>query len=151
MSGLSPMRRPVSTVREFLDNVVGGGVVLMAVAFVAIVIAYSPRSAAHFAAFNIQIGPQSVLQWINDALMAVFFLLVGLEIKRELLDGQLSWSRRAFPGFAAPGGMIAPALIYGSINVHSTISPRGWTIRVAARCLNATLPKRGEQGDRWSN
>lgn len=59
--------------------------------------------------------------------MALFFLLVGLEIKRELLDGQLStWSRRALPGIAAAGGMPVPALIYASVNAGDPALLRGW-------------------------
>jgi Na+:H+ antiporter, NhaA family len=65
-------------------------------------------------------------------LMAVFFLLVGLEIKREMLDGQLStWPRRALPGIGALGGMIVPALIYLAFNVGSDGHPRGWAIPAA--------------------
>jgi NhaA family Na+:H+ antiporter len=70
----------------------------------------------------------SVLHWINDALMALFFVLVGLEIKRELLDGQLStWSHRILPGIAAVGGMVAPAFVYLAFN-SSAASARGWAI-----------------------
>jgi NhaA family Na+:H+ antiporter len=71
----------------------------------------------------------SVLHWVNDALMAVFFLLVGLEIKREMLDGQLStWPRRALPGIAALGGMVVPAVIYLAFNGGPDGHPRGWAI-----------------------
>ena len=97
--------------RSLLDNEAAGGLVLMAAAAVALVVANSPLAPAYFGALHAYVGPLSVSHWINDGLMAVFFLLVGLEIKREILDGQLSsWSRRALPGIAAAGGMAVPAL-----------------------------------------
>lgn len=104
----------------------------MGVAFAAIIAANSPLSAFYFATLSRYVLGLSILHWINDALMAVFFLLVGLEIKREFLDGQLSsWSRRALPGFAALGGMVAPALIYVALNVGSPETLRGWAIPAA--------------------
>jgi hypothetical protein len=70
--------------------------------------------------------------WVNDGLMAVFFLLVGLEIKREVVDGELSsWSRRVLPGVAALGGMLVPALIYVAVNLHTPANLRGWAIPAA--------------------
>jgi NhaA family Na+:H+ antiporter len=110
-------RRPFSMLRSLLDNEASGGLVLMAAAALALVVANSPLAPAYFAALHADTGPLSVSHWINDGLMAVFFLLVGLEIKRELLDGQLStWPRRALPGIAAAGGMAVPALIYAAFN-----------------------------------
>lgn len=104
----------------------------MGVASIAIVIANSPASSLYFDMLSRYVFGLSILHWINDALMAVFFLLVGLEIKREFLDGQLStWSRRALPGFAALGGMVAPALIYVAFNMNSPETLRGWAIPAA--------------------
>jgi NhaA family Na+:H+ antiporter len=72
----------------------------------------------YFAALHSVWGGLSVELWINDGLMAIFFLMVGLEIKREVLAGGLaSWGQRALPGFAAAGGMLVPALIYVGINM----------------------------------
>ena len=91
----------------------GGGLVLMASAALALAVANSPLKDAYFAALKAYLGPLSVLHWINDALMAVFFLLVGLEIKREVLDGRLrTWPDRVLPGLAAIGSMAAPAIVY---------------------------------------
>ncbi len=104
----------------------------MGVAVMAIVMANSPAAPVYFATLNRYVFGLSVLHWINDALMAVFFMLVGLEIKREFLDGQLSsWPRRALPGFAALGGMLAPALIYVAFNAGSAETVRGWAIPAA--------------------
>ena len=115
--------------RAFLDSEAAGGLVLMAAAALALVVANSPLAPAYFAALHAYLGPLSVLHWINDGLMAVFFLLVGLEIKRELLDGQLStWPRRALPGIAAAGGMAVPALIYAAFNWNDPATLRGWAI-----------------------
>ncbi|MEY9626211.1 Na+/H+ antiporter NhaA [Sinorhizobium fredii] len=124
--------RTRSTLRQFLDNEASGGLVLMATAVLAIGIANSPLSAAYFSSLHAYIGPLSLQHWINDALMSVFFLLVGLEIKREMLDGHLSsWSRRILPGAAAAGGMLVPALIYLGLNSGNPAALRGWAIPTA--------------------
>ncbi|MET3858484.1 Na+/H+ antiporter NhaA [Rhizobium sp. OAE497] len=132
MSSPIPAGRIRSTFRHFLDNEASGGLVLMAVALAAIVTANSPLAEDYFHALHVYIGPLSLLHWINDALMALFFLLVGLEIKREMLDGQLSsWSRRILPGAAALGGMIFPALLYVGFNWENPAALRGWAIPTA--------------------
>jgi NhaA family Na+:H+ antiporter len=125
-------RRPASAVRALLKCEAGGGLVLMAAAAAAVVIANSPLAPAYFGLLKTYVGGLSILHWINDALMAVFFLLVGLEIKREFLDGQLStWPRRILPGVAAAGGMLAPALIYIALNAGAPETIRGWAIPTA--------------------
>ncbi|MFC3692388.1 Na+/H+ antiporter NhaA [Chenggangzhangella methanolivorans] len=129
---LAPPRRPFSMFRSFLDSEASGGLLLMAAAAAALIVANSPLGAGYEAALKAYVGPLSVSHWINDGLMAVFFLLVGLEIKREVLDGQLStWSRRVLPGVAALGGMVAPALIYAGLNWNDPATLRGWAIPAA--------------------
>ena len=124
--------RPLSLLRGLLDSSAAGGIVLMAAAALALVVANSPAAPAYFAALKAHAGPLSVSHLINDGLMAVFFLLVGLEIKREVLDGQLStWPRRMLPGLAALGGMAAPALVYAAFNWHDPATLRGWAIPAA--------------------
>ncbi|KQR77624.1 Na+/H+ antiporter NhaA [Rhizobium sp. Leaf341] len=121
-----------STLRHFLHNEAAGGIILMAVAVLAIATANSPLAETYFHLLHAYVGPLSLQHWINDALMAIFFLLVGLEIKREMLDGQLStWSRRILPGAAAAGGMIVPALIYVYFNWDDPSTLRGWAIPTA--------------------
>lgn len=90
MSSTFSQGRIQSTLRQFLDNEASGGIILMAVAALAIATANSPLAESYFHVLHVYVGPLSIQHWINDALMAVFFLLVGLEIKREMLDGQLS-------------------------------------------------------------
>ena len=121
-----------STLRRFLDSESSSGLLLMAVAVAAILTANSPLGPGYFSTLRGYAGPLSVQHWMNDALMALFFLLVGLEIKREVLDGQLSsWSRRLLPGVAAAGGMLAPALIYVAFNSGHPEVLRGWAIPTA--------------------
>ena len=118
--------------RAFVQSQAAGGIILMAVAALALLVANSPAAPLYFGTLSRSVAGLSVLHWINDALMAIFFLLVGLEIKRELLLGQLStWSQRALPGFAALGGMVVPAIVYLSVNLGTNGSPTGWAIPAA--------------------
>ena len=119
-----------STIREFLNSEALGGVVLVVTATLALIIANSPLADSYFAALQGYIGPLSVLHWINDGLMAIFFLMVGLEIKREMMEGHLSnWSRRILPGGAAVAGMIVPALVY--LAFAGGHAAQGWAIPAA--------------------
>lgn len=131
-SSQSTAGRPTSVIRAFLDNASSGGIVLMFSAALALVVANSPLGSAYVEILHAYVGGLSVLHWINDGLMAVFFLMVGLEIKREVIDGQLStWSRRVLPGSAALGGMIGPALIFLAFNMGDGGHPNGWAIPAA--------------------
>ena len=104
----------------------------MFAAAIALIIANSPAAPAYFGLLETYVVGLSFLHWINDALMAVFFLLVGLEIKREFVDGELAtWRRRVLPGIAAAGGMVAPALIYVGLNAATPETLRGWAIPTA--------------------
>ncbi|HEX7781243.1 MAG TPA: Na+/H+ antiporter NhaA [Sphingobium sp.] len=124
--------RPFSMMRVFLMTEAGGGILLIACAAAAMIVANSPASAAYFEALHVEVGRLSLLHWINDGLMALFFLVVGLEIKRELLDGQLArWSDRLLPGVAAAAGVAMPALVYAAINQGAPAGLRGWAIPAA--------------------
>ena len=121
-----------SIVRQLLASQAGGGQVLMLAAAAAMFVANSAWSAQYFDLLHLQIGPLGLLHWINDGLMAVFFLLVGCEIKREFVDGEMaSWPRRILPGVAAAAGMAVPALVYLGINRGVPGSFDGWAIPTA--------------------
>ncbi len=114
-------RHPLTMLREFLRQEAAGGVLLVLAAALALVLANSPAAPAYTAALNLPVVVRAggvgldepLLHWINDGLMAVLFLLVGLEIKREALKGQLSRApKAALPGIAALGDMAAPAAVY---------------------------------------
>ena len=106
-----------------------GGLLLMGCAALAILVANSPWASHYEATLAYRVGGLTLLHWINDGLMALFFLLVGLEIKREVLHGQLStWAGRLLPGSAALGGMLGPALVYLAFNLGADGHPRGWAI-----------------------
>jgi len=130
----------VSTPFEnFLHSQTSSGIILMATTILALIVANSIFSEAYYHFFHTKIVfnvgswelSHTLHHWINDGLMAIFFFLVGLEIKREVLVGELSNIKVAIlPILAAIGGMIAPALIYTAIN-HSTSGSGGWGIPMA--------------------
>lgn len=117
-------------VDKFFKSEAASGVLLLGVTVLALVIANSPAAPAYFGALHVYVAGLSLHHWINDGLMALFFLLVGLEIRHELGEGELStWSGRALPGLAALGGMVAPAAIYAAFNWNGAI--HGWAIPTA--------------------
>lgn len=129
-----------SALREFLASEAAGGIVLMAAAALAMIVANSALAADYFHLVHAvtgpeltpKLGPMTVHLWINDGLMAIFFLLVGLEIKREFVDGHLStWADRRLPVIAAAAGMIVPAAIYLVIAGGDAALVRGWAIPAA--------------------
>src|SRR4051812_12569167 len=132
-SRLAPLLRPL---HAFLVAESAGGILLMASTVAALAWANSPwgdgyRELWH-AKVTVGVGVvthvMSVGHWVNDGLMAVFFLLVGLEIKRELLMGELASFRRAgLPVAAAIGGMVVPALIYAALNAGGP-GAAGWGV-----------------------
>jgi NhaA family Na+:H+ antiporter len=136
-SKLEPLLRPV---HAFLSAESAGGILLMAAAVAALVWANSPWSHSYHAFWHAKLGvgivggfqhAMTLEHWVNDGLMVVFFLLVGLEIKRELLMGELASVRRAtLPIAAAIGGMIVPALIYVALN-RGGPGASGWAIPMA--------------------
>ena len=131
-TGDSRANRPLSLLRDFLRHESAAGLILMLAAALALGVAQSPAAALYFALLDAHLGGLSTLDWINDGLMAVFFLLIGLEIKRELLDGQLStWRRRALPGLAAAAGMAVPAVCYVLVTRSQPGLVRGWAIPTA--------------------
>lgn len=125
---------------EFLKTETGSGLILAMAALAAIVWANSPWAGAYHAityhAVTVQVGPfaeqMSLAAWVKTALMPIFFFVVGLEIKHEILRGELSNPRRlALPVLAAAGGVVAPALIYLAINAGEGGRPAGWPIPTA--------------------
>jgi NhaA family Na+:H+ antiporter len=117
---------------RFFRSELAAAIVLLASAILALIVANSPLGGTYDDVLGTYVLGLSVHHWINDALMAVFFLLVGMEIKQEVLDGALSTPRaRILPGLAAIGGMAVPALIYVLINLDSPAHQAGWAIPAA--------------------
>jgi len=132
-------RQSRSGFAEFLHTEVAGAVVLLVATIVALIIANSPLNPAYEALWHLEAGffvggfefAQSLLHWVDDALMALFFFVVGLEIKREFLVGELSERRKAaLPVLAAVGGMAVPALLYWAINAGGP-GANGWGVPMA--------------------
>ena len=137
---MTPATRYTEMIREFFRLESAGGLLLVAASVLAVAMANSPLGPFYQAFLDtpleIRVGALEIakplLLWVNDGLMAVFFFLVGLEIKREFLEGELSSpSRIALPGIGAIGGMAVPALIYVVLNWESSENLNGWAIPAA--------------------
>jgi len=126
--------------KDFLKQESAGGIVLIASAALALIVANSPLAPAYFdtldTKLNLSYGAfeinKPLLLWINDGLMAIFFFLIGLEVKREVLQGQLSsWDKASLPLVAAIGGMAVPALVFVAFNYNEPANINGWAIPAA--------------------
>ena len=137
-----PIVKRASALRDFLQSEAAGGVILMLAAALAMIIANSDWSGLYKSLLNDKIGPEIMLGstlkkftihlWINDGLMAIFFFLVGLEIKREFVDGRLStWDKRRLPVVAAIAGMAVPALVFLFVTRDYPYLQNGWAIPAA--------------------
>nr|WP_321280438.1 Na+/H+ antiporter NhaA [uncultured Vibrio sp.] len=119
-------------IRDFFKMESAGGILLVIAAAIAMTIANTPLGETYQSILHTYVFGMSVSHWINDGLMAVFFLLIGLEVKRELLEGALKSKETAiFPAIAAVGGMLAPALIYVAFNASDAEAVSGWAIPAA--------------------
>jgi len=131
---------PFKTFREFIHLESSGGIILFITAVLALIIDNTPWHVYYHTFFSlpmtIQLGAlklsKPMLLWINDGFMTIFFLLVGLEIKREMFEGELNSLKKAgLPAIAAFGGMLVPALIYLYFNHGDSVAAQGWAIPVA--------------------
>lgn len=130
----------INPLNRFISKSTTGGIVLFVAALIAIILANSPLKDAYHEFWEHKIGfgfdndlflNYSIHHWVNDGLMAIFFFVVGLELKREIMGGELSKPRKAIlPIAAAIGGMVFPALIYAIFN-YGTDSSHGWGIPMA--------------------
>jgi Na+:H+ antiporter, NhaA family len=129
---MASSHRTRTTFRRFIESETSGGLVLMASAALGLMIANSPLNRLYDQTLHAPIAGLDLLHWIDDGLMTFFFLLVGLEIKREMVEGQLdSWPRRALPLVGAIGGMLVPALIFMGANASQPENWRGWAVPTA--------------------
>lgn len=131
----------IKNLQRFFQNDAAGGICLIIAAILAMIFANYHLTSSAYQTFletpvEVRVGPldisKNILLWVNDALMAVFFLLVGLEVKREMVQGSLASRREAsFPVIAALGGMVLPALLYLTFNFSDPITREGWAIPTA--------------------
>ena len=130
----------IATLRAFLRLEAAGGIVLMVAAALALLWVNSPAAASYDALWQypVTVGfgrlalELPLVGWINDALMVLFFLNVGLEIKREMIEGQLSTLRQSMlPAAAAVGGMVVPGIVYAAITWSDPVARHGWAIPAA--------------------
>ncbi len=122
----------MTAIRRFFSGDAAGAIVLLAAAIAALIVANSPLAPTYFATLHHAVGGMSVHHWIDDGAMALFFLLIGLEVKSEFVSGHLStWGERIMPGAAALAGMAVPAALYVLVNMGTPANLRGWAIPAA--------------------
>ena len=140
MSRIAPVARALHLLREFFRLQAAGGIVLIGAAALALLAANSSLHDAYERFRHLPLGfsagavalEHPLEWWVNDALMAVFFLLVALEIKRETLSGQLSgFDQMLLPVLCAAGGVAVPALLFAAANHADAIAMRGWAVPTA--------------------
>lgn len=116
----------------FLRSPGAATTVLLGATIIALIVANSPLVTQYMSLVNLPLGPLTAMEWVNDALMAIFFLFVGLEVKRELVSGELNTNaKRIMPGIAALFGVIVPAIIFYLIAGSNDVYIRGWAIPTA--------------------
>jgi len=116
----------------FLRSPGAATTVLLGATLIALIVANSPMATQYMSLVNLQLGPLTAMEWVNDALMAIFFLFVGLEVKRELVSGELNTNaKRIMPGVAALFGVLIPAFIYYLIAGFDPEYIHGWAIPTA--------------------
>ncbi|MFQ5581810.1 MAG: Na+/H+ antiporter NhaA [Mariprofundaceae bacterium] len=127
-------------IEEFIQKESASGILLIFATVLALILSNTDMSALYESFLHMPVGirvgalhlDKSLYHWVNDGLMAVFFLLIGLEVKREVLEGELSsLGQAALPGIAAIGGMVVPAAIYLIFNQSNSIAVNGWAIPTA--------------------
>lgn len=137
---ISKGREYMTVIKEFIQKESSAGIILIIVTILALLLENSSLSTMYNSFLhthvevrfgNLQIA-KPLLLWVNDGLMAIFFFLIGLEVKREVLEGHLSsMSQVALPGIAAIGGMIVPALVFIAFNQGESFAMKGWAIPTA--------------------
>lgn len=132
-------QRIIAPIRIFLQDSRAGGILLLCCTFLSLILSNIPAVSSSYTSFwNLSshtahdlLLPHSVLHWINDGFMALFFFLAGMEIKKEMVDGELSsFKKSTLPVFCAIGGMIVPAMLYALFN-KGTATQNGWGIPMA--------------------
>ncbi len=127
-------------IEEFIEKESSSGILLIFATLLALLLSNSFLAGGYQAFLHIPVEirvgalhiDKSLYHWVNDGLMAIFFLLIGLEVKREILEGHLSsLSQIALPGVAAVGGMVVPAAIYLVFNINDPVAVSGWAIPTA--------------------
>ena len=119
-------------IKAFIQSESSGGIMLLLAAILGVITANSPLAAQYFSLMHIYLGPMDILEWVNDGLMALFFLYVGLEIKTEMISGELNTnSKRLLPVLAAFAGVVTPSLVYFLIAGSIPDYTHGWGIPTA--------------------